>query len=223
LKRVDDSLSSCNAASVRALAGPTAIEATYERLARFYDVVYGLGLQPGRQRALLRLAPGDGERILEIGIGTGLSALGYPRSCRVVGIDLSAAMLGRARTRLVRRGLDHVSLCRMDAAQLAFPDGYFHAIYAPYVINVVSDPVAVAREMLRVCRPGGRLVLLNHFAGSRTANRMLTRIAGRLATRATGVNWNLELDPFLAAAGLAPRSIEAVNLGISSVVVCLKR
>jgi phosphatidylethanolamine/phosphatidyl-N-methylethanolamine N-methyltransferase len=201
-------------------SGP--VDSVYRRIAPIYDLVYGLGLQHGRRRAMARLAPKDGESILEVGVGTGLSALQYPPGCRVAAIDLSAPMLARARGRLTRRRVEHVRLCRMDAARLGFPDACFDAVYAPYVINVVDNPLRVAREMIRVCRPGGRLVLLNHFASRDRPDPIAISLAGRLATSATGVNWNLELETFLRKAGLTPSTVEPVNLKISLIVVCSK-
>jgi phosphatidylethanolamine/phosphatidyl-N-methylethanolamine N-methyltransferase len=197
-------------------------ETVYQRLAPIYDLIYGVTLAPGRRHAMARLAPGGGESILEIGVGTGLSALTYPSGCRVFGIDLSSHMLDRARARFARHGVQHVTLCRMDAARLAFFDGQFDAIYAPYLINVVPDPVKVAREMLRVCRPAGRIVLLNHFEQSSGTSHPIDRFLGGLASR-TGVNWHVELGAFLRDAGLIARSVERVNVPrVSSVVVCYK-
>jgi phosphatidylethanolamine/phosphatidyl-N-methylethanolamine N-methyltransferase len=109
----------------------------------------------------------------------------------------------------------------MDAARLAFPGERFDAVYAPYVINVVPDPLGVTREMLRVCRPGGRLVFLNHFA-ARRKRPVIGRLVGGIASRATGVDWDLDLDDVLRQAGLNLMSIEPVNLHISSVVLCRK-
>src|SRR5262249_38748834 len=150
----------------------------------------------------------------------GLSALHYPRSCRVVAIDLSAPMLERAKSRLERRQCGHVRLCRMDASHLAFGDAEFDAVYAPYVLNVVPDPVSVVREMLRVCRRDGRLVLLNHFDHAAEPRHAVNRFVGRLAVRISGVDWHLDLETLLAAAKLVAVSIEAVNLPpVSSVVV----
>ncbi len=198
------------------------VEAIYERLAPVYDLIYGVTLEHGRRRALMRLAPAAGQRILEIGVGTGLSAVKYPRGCQVVAVDLSAPMLERARVRLARRRVRHVALCRMDATRLAFADGYFDAVYAPYFINVVPDPVVTAREMLRVCQPGGRLVLLNHFEDASESPDAVQRFVGRLAARA-GVNWHLDLSAFLRDAGLTALSVDRVNIPrVSSVVVCQK-
>lgn len=199
--------------------GASPVEAVYARLAPYYDLLYGVTLEPGRRRALARLDPMRGESILEVGVGTGLSALGYPRSCDVVAIDLSDAMLDRARARLERYEVRHVRLCRMDAARLALADASFDAVYAPYVMNVVPDPVAVAREMIRVCRPGGRIVLLNHFT-RKTTGHPIDWLLGRLAS-GIGVNWKIDLIALLRDSGLRAVSVEHVNVPrVSSVVVC---
>jgi len=100
----------------------TPVEIIYERLAPVYDVIYGATLAPGSRRAMTRLAPANGELILEVGVGTGLSAVEYPTRCRVVAVDLSPVMLDRARSRFARLHMNHVALCRMDAAHLGFPD-----------------------------------------------------------------------------------------------------
>src|SRR5215467_11403089 len=140
--------------------------------------MYGVALEHGRRQAMTRLALAPGESVLEVGVGTGLSALRYPDDCRVVAIDISQEMLERARQRLARRRVEHVTLCRMDVTRLAFPDESFDAVYAPYVVNVVPDPVGAAREMFRVCRSGGRVVLLNHFREI-TKGDSVARLLGR--------------------------------------------
>jgi phosphatidylethanolamine/phosphatidyl-N-methylethanolamine N-methyltransferase len=202
----------------------TRVEATYERLAPVYDVIYGPLLQHGRRRGLWRLAPRPGESILELGVGTGLSALQYPPGCRVVAIDVSAPMLERARTRLRKHQIDHVRLCRMNAERLAFGDASFDAVYAPYVMNVVPDPVAVAREMLRVCRRQGRLVFLNHFDRASATLPMLDRFLGRVASGLSGARWHLDLSDLLDQSGLEAVSVDRVNIPpVSSVVVCRRR
>ena len=196
------------------------MEAIYRRLAPVYDLMYGVALEHGRRRALARLAPESGESVLEVGVGTGLSALRYPTACRVTAIDISEAMLERAKQRLERRNIDHVSLCRMDVTRLAFPDETFDAVYAPYVMNVVPDPFVAAREMLRVCRRSGRVVLLNHFRERRHKDSV-GRLLGRVAWHAGGANWDLDLQSLLDNTGLRAVSVDRVNLRrISSVVVC---
>jgi phosphatidylethanolamine/phosphatidyl-N-methylethanolamine N-methyltransferase len=193
----------------------------YRRLAPLYDVLYGALLQPGRRRAMTRLAPRDGERILEIGVGTGFGLAAYPRRARVVAIDLSSAMIARARARSTRLGLRQIAFSRMDGEALAFPDHTFDAVYAPYVLNVVPDPLRLVGEMRRVCRPGGRLVLLNHFEGIDGSANSLNRLAGRIAAALTGVDWTLRFETLFTGSGLQPASVERVNLGgVSAVVVC---
>jgi phosphatidylethanolamine/phosphatidyl-N-methylethanolamine N-methyltransferase len=200
----------------------SSIQLVYSRLAPVYDLVYGIGLQHGRRRAMERLAPVAGEAVLEIGVGTGLSAMNYPAGCRVAAIDVSAEMMARARARLARRGVCHVALCRMDAACLAFPDASFDAVYAAYVINVVPDPIQVTREMIRVCRPGGRVVLLNHFRETTSGpGHRVARWLGQVAVRAGGVNWDVDLRALLRQTGLTALSIDQVNVPrVSSVVLC---
>lgn len=201
-----------------------AVTGIYRRMAPVYDGLYGALLQPGRERALLRLAPQPGEAILEIGVGTGFSLAGYPRACRVVAIDLSQPMLRQAAMRKASGRLHHVALCRMDAQRLAFADATFDAVYAPYVVNVVPNPIAAAREMRRVCRPDGRIIFLNHFEGPHNPGRVVNRIAGTIATWLTGVDWTLDLKKFVLDSGLDIESIDAVNVPrVSSVVVCRMR
>ncbi len=201
----------------------TSVETVYQRLAPFYDWLYGPLLQPGRRRAMARLAPQPGESILEVGAGTGVGLIDYRHDCRVVAVDLSMPMLARARARLTRHRIRHVAVCRMDAMRMAFPDASFDAVYAPYVINVVPEPARVAHEMLRVCRPGGRLVFLNHFDGIDGANGPATRIAGRVAATLTGVNWHLDFNQFLRDTGLCQPSIELVNFASVSAVVAFRK
>jgi phosphatidylethanolamine/phosphatidyl-N-methylethanolamine N-methyltransferase len=196
------------------------VEGTYDKLAKVYDVLFGPILHPGRLLALERMGIAPGDRILEVGVGTGINAPLYPLTCRVTGIDLSASMLQKARERVNRKALRHVRLLEMDAAQLRFPDESFDIVYAPYLVNCVSDPVKVVREMRRVCKPGGRIVILNHF---RSASPFLSRLDKALSplTVHLGFKSDLDLPGFLAQTGLRPRSIEKVSLPrLWSLVIC---
>jgi len=198
------------------------VAGVYEKLASVYDFTFGPTLHPGRVHAIQRMGIRAGDRVLEVGVGTGINAALYPRTCSVTGIDLSGPMLEKARDRVARKGLRNVRLVEMDAADLKFADGTFDIVYAPYLISVVPDPIAVAREMRRVCKPGGRIVVLNHF---RSNNRLLAWIERMISpfTVHVGFKSDLDLPAFLAQAELKPVSIVKVNVPrIWSLVTCVK-
>ena len=198
------------------------VESVYEKLAKVYDLTFGPTLHPGRLVALEGMRLKSGDRILEVGIGTGINAPLYPRGSHVTGIDFSAKMLAKARERVERKGLRNVSLMEMDAANLSFPDNSFDVVYAPYVISVVPNPVAVVREMRRVCRPGGRIVILNHFRSASPVGARLERLIAPF-TLYLGFKSDLDLPAFLVQADLQPISIEKVNVPrIWSLVTCVK-
>jgi phosphatidylethanolamine/phosphatidyl-N-methylethanolamine N-methyltransferase len=194
----------------------------YENLAWIYDVVFGPALHPGRVDAIRRMGIKAGDRVLEVGVGTGINASLYPRDCSVTGIDLSSSMLEKARDRIARKGVRNVRLLQMDAANLKFPDDTFDIVYAPYVISVVPDPVGVATEMRRVCRRGGRIVILNHFRSRNTVMAWLERFISPFTVH-IGFKSDLDLPAFLAQAELEPVSIQKVNVPrIWSLVTCVK-
>ena len=194
----------------------------YENIAWFYDLTFGPALHPGRVDAIQRMGIKSGDRVLEVGVGTGINAALYPRDCAVTGIDLSSSMLEKARERIARKDVRNVRLLQMDAANLKFADDTFDIVYAPYVISVVPDPVAVAREMRRVCRPGGRIVILNHFRSKARVGAWLERIIAPF-TLYLGFKSDLDLPAFLVQANLHPVSIEKVNIPrIWSLVTTIK-
>jgi phosphatidylethanolamine/phosphatidyl-N-methylethanolamine N-methyltransferase len=213
-------------AATRALS-VTAVEndfvtKVYEKLATVYDFTFGPVLHPGRVDAIERMGIRPGDRVLEVGVGTGINAALYPHDCSVTGVDLSSPMLEKARERVARKGLRNVRLLQMDAANLKFGDDTFDIVYAPYVISVVPDPVAVTREMCRVCRPGGRIVILNHF---RSRNALVAWVERMISpfTVHIGFKSDLDLPAFLAQAELKPVSIDKVNFPrIWSLVTCIK-
>jgi phosphatidylethanolamine/phosphatidyl-N-methylethanolamine N-methyltransferase len=194
----------------------------YENLASVYDYTFGPALHRGRMQAIERMGIATGARVLEVGVGTGINAALYPRDCLVTGIDLSDSMLEKARERVFKKGLRHVRLLEMDAADIKFADDTFDIVYAPYLISVVPDPVAVAREMHRVCRPGGRIVILNHFRSAGRLAAWLERVIAPF-TLYLGFKSDLDLPAFLVQAELKPVTIEKVNIPrIWSLVICGK-
>jgi phosphatidylethanolamine/phosphatidyl-N-methylethanolamine N-methyltransferase len=142
-------------------------DAAYGRWAPFYDLIFDLPFHPGRLAAARAAgeAAGANAEILVVGVGTGLELGLLPKTARVTGIDLSTPMLKLARERVARDALGHVkSLAAMDARALEFPEGRFDVALAPYVMSVVPEPARVLDEMWRVVRPGGQIVVMNHFA-----------------------------------------------------------
>ena len=161
--------------------------------------------------------------MLEVGVGTGINLSLYPREADVTGIDFSASMLEKARERAARPdAAPRPAAADGRRRRCSFADDSFDIVYAPYLISVVPDPVKVAQEMRRVCRPGGRIIFLNHFL---SPNPLLSRIE-RLISPATihiGFKSDLDLPAFLAQADLKPVSIEKVNWPrIWSLVTCVK-
>ncbi len=198
------------------------VEAVYDKLAKVYDLTFGPTLHPGRLQAIKRMNIQPGERVLEVGVGTGINLDLYPRAAAITGIDYTASMLEKARERAAKLVGMPVRLLQMDAADLKFADSSFDIVYAPYLISVVPDPIKVAQEMHRVCRPGGRVIILNHFL---SPNVLLSRIERWIspATIHIGFKSDLDLPAFLAQADLKPVSIEKVNIPkIWSLVTCVK-
>src|SRR3954464_10258709 len=161
------------------------VEKAYARWAPVYDIVFGKVFDHGRQ-ASIRAAERVGGRILEVGVGTGISLPDYARSNRLVGIDISAPMLRRAQERVAEHGLSNVeALAVMDAKHLAFPDDAFDVIVAQYVITAVPDPEATLDEFARVLKPGGEIVLVNHI-GAESGLRKLSEQAFAPVARRLG-------------------------------------
>jgi len=143
------------------------VEKAYARWAPVYDLVFGKVFDAGR-KASIAAADRIGGRILDVGVGTGISLPDYRRDIRLVGVDYSAAMLKKAHRRVIEQKLDHVeALAVMDAKFLGFPDAYFDAVVAQYVITAVPDPEATLDEFVRVTKPGGEIILVNHIGAER--------------------------------------------------------
>ncbi|MGE0061021.1 MAG: class I SAM-dependent methyltransferase [Xanthobacteraceae bacterium] len=139
------------------------IARAYGRWAPIYDFVFGKVFAPGRAAAIAA-AERVGGRILDVGVGTGISLPAYARTNRITGIDISAPMLRKACERVREHKLDNVeALAVMDAANLAFADATFDVVMAQFLITAVPDPEGTLDEFARVTRPGGEIVLVNHI------------------------------------------------------------
>jgi len=136
---------------------------TYKIQSFFYDWVSGPTLHSGRVQAFRALDPQPGQHVLEVGAGTGLSLQYYPQGVRITGIDLTPSMLDKARRRATEQGLHKAEFHVMDAQAMTFADDSFDQVVAMYVVSVVPDAAQMIHEMRRVCRPGGRLTVVNLF------------------------------------------------------------
>ena len=160
---------------------------TYDRWAPVYDKVFGTIFEQAR-RSAIAASEQVGGRVLEVGVGTGISLPYYSQSCRVTGIDISEEMLDVARRRIVDQQLTNVDrVAVMDAQNLDFETGSFDVVTAQYVVNTVPDPEAALDEFMRVLRPGGELIIINRIgaeAGPRLKiERMLQPVVERLGWR----------------------------------------
>jgi phosphatidylethanolamine/phosphatidyl-N-methylethanolamine N-methyltransferase len=164
-----------------------AVTSSYRRWAPVYDGTFGRITRMGRDRAVEAVNRRQG-RVLEVGVGTGLSLSSYAPHLEVTGIDYSEDMLARARARVAAEGLRHVrELRRMDARRLDFPDGHFDTVVAMYLVSVVPEPERVMAEIARICRPGGQVIVVNHFARD---EGWLAWIERRLAPMADRLGWH---------------------------------
>ena len=164
-------------------------EAAYSRWAPVYDLIFDLPFHPGRAAAAQAAAraAGPGGEVLVIGVGTGLELPLLPGNVLVTGIDISAPMLRAARARVERKRLAQVKgLHIMDAAALDFPDAAFDVALAPYVMSVLPHPARALDEAWRVLRPGGSLVVMNHFAAP---GGLRATIEGRMGRAAAWLGW----------------------------------
>jgi phosphatidylethanolamine/phosphatidyl-N-methylethanolamine N-methyltransferase len=186
------------------------VESSYRRYAPVYDLLFGAALGPGRRamaQMVDRLAP---RHILEVGVGTGLSLAHYPAGSRITGIDLSDEMLATARRRVPSHQAARIELYKMDAEAMDFADGHFDCVTLPYVLSVTPNPERLVAEVRRVCRPGGDIVIVNHFSGQppwRWVETMLRPLAGWLGFRS-----EFSLDEHVLRHAWQVQSVAPTNL-----------
>src|SRR5579871_2403782 len=168
------------------------VEKAYAGWAPIYDVVFGAVFAPGRAAAV-RAAERIGGRVLDVGVGTGISLAQYSSRNRITGIDISEPMLRRANARLRRQPLPNIEmLAVMDAERLGFADAFFDVVVAQFVITAVPDPEAALDEFARVVKPGGEIILVNHLGAETGLRRVYER---RFAPLIRHLGWRAEF-PF---------------------------
>ena len=178
----------------------------YSEFAPLYDKIFGKIFYSRLERVIENLDIPPGAKVLEVGAGTGTSFPAYPTHCEVVGIDLAPDMLARARQKIEDNGWEHLSVLEMNALDLEFPDSTFDYVMAFHVVTVVPDPVRMVAEAKRVCKPGGKIVVVNHFTSDFPLIGTLTEALDPL-TRWLGWRTDLRLKPFIETTNLAVEQV----------------
>ncbi len=187
------------------------VRAVYRRYARHYDFYFGKVFHQGRKLAIDQMGIRPGERVLEVGVGTGLSLPEYPDGVHLTGIDLSPEMIKMAQTRVEDLELPDVTLLEMDASAMDFSDASFDHVVAMYVLSVAPEPERVIAEMRRVCKPGGRLYIVNHFRNPNPVISTFERAISPLS-RLLGFRPDFALDEFVERNDLDVVETRPVNL-----------
>jgi len=182
----------------------------YSELAPLYDKAFGKIFYSRLERVIEDLDIPPGARILEVGAGTGTSFPAYPTHCEITGVDLAPDMLARARQKIQENGWSHFKVLEMDALDLQFPDNAFDYVMAFHVVTVVPDPVRMIAEANRVCKPGGRIVIVNHFTSEVPLLGTLTQALDPI-TRWLGWRTDLKLKPFIETSNLKVEKIYKLN------------
>ena len=162
----------------------------YDFWSYFYDMFWPTIVRRRTQRAIEQMNIQSGQRVLDVGVGTGLALASYPSHASLIGIDLSEGMLRRARRRVQQNHLAWVSLALGNALELPFAQDTFDHVLLSHVITVVSDPVRLIEETQRVTRPGGQIVIINHF---RSSNRLIAMIEKWLCPLCQHLGWRSDL------------------------------
>jgi phosphatidylethanolamine/phosphatidyl-N-methylethanolamine N-methyltransferase len=191
----------------------------YSEYALLYDKTFGKIFYDRIKQVIDSLNIPPGARVLELGAGTGTSFPAYPRHCQVIGIDLAEDMLAQARAKIAKNSWFHLQVMKMDALDLTFADNGFDYVTAFHTVTVVPDPVRMLDEAKRVCRPGGKIVIVNHFTTDLPVIGPLTEALDPL-TRRLGWRTKLRLEPFLKATDFNVEEIYKISkLSLYTVVV----
>ncbi|MBI5182763.1 MAG: methyltransferase domain-containing protein [Nitrospinae bacterium] len=167
------------------------IKRIYANYSHFYDLLFKQFFYPRQKYVIQSMQIKPNEKVLDVGVGTGLSLSIYPRHCYITGIDVSKEMLNKARKKVEKFSLSHVTLREMDAMNLDFEDNAFDYVFATFVISVVPDPIRVISEMKRVAKNDGKIVIVNHF---QSQNKFIAKIEKWICPLSRRIGWRSDLS-----------------------------
>ena len=182
------------------------INAAYKRYAKMYDQIFGRMFLPRMRHVISKLSLTPGQKVLEIGVGTGVSLPVYPYAVRVVGIDISDDMMEQAKKKKAVETSKIVHLLKMDGRKLAFADNSFDHSMVAHVVSVTDNPEVLLKEVQRVTRPGGGIVIINHFKSN---NPIIGKILDLLSPLCEKLGWhsNIDLLPLIEESNLRVESV----------------
>ncbi|MBI5643660.1 MAG: methyltransferase domain-containing protein [Deltaproteobacteria bacterium] len=177
------------------------IKKIYAGYSSVYDALFKRFFYPRIKHAITYMDIKPGDRILDVGVGTGLSLCEFPRHCNVVGIDLSTEMLTEAKKKIAVNKLDNIRVLSMDAMKVGFKDDSFDKVFISHVVSVVPDPYKLMSEVRRVCRKGGQVVIVNHF---KSKNKVIETVEKIINPVCKKIGWrsDLCLNEFIDKSGL---------------------
>lgn len=190
----------------------------YYEFAHLYDRIFARVFYPRIAAVVQSLGIPPGARVLEVGVGTGLSLDVFPQHCQVTGVDLAPDMLDIAQEKVDRNGWRHISLMEMDALNMSFTANAFDYVMAFHVVSVVPDAQRLMAELSRVCKPGGTIVVINHF---RSRNRVIASMDRMIEPLTNRLGWRtLNLDDVLGGTAIHPqRTYKTSSRSLFTIVI----
>ncbi len=180
------------------------IKRIYAGYSNVYDALFKRFFYPRIKHAINYMDIKPGERVLDVGVGTGLSLGEYPKTSRVLAVDLSFEMLKKAKEKVGKNRLSHIKVLNMDAMNIAFKDDSFDKVFISHVVTVVPDPYRLMSEVRRVCKRGGQVVIVNHFKSSNKIVELVEKLINPVCKK---IGWrsDLCLNEFIRRSGLNVR------------------
>ncbi len=197
------------------------IEKVYKQYSAVYDKIFGLVYEHGRNEAVKMISLNGQEKILEIGVGTGISLTKYPKNVGIVGIDLSKEMLDKAKARVNKYGLSNVELKIENAEEMSFAQNEFDKVIIMYVLSVTPNPERLIDKAISVCKEGGEVLIVNHFSKRRALRKLADHNFLKRVEQRLGFRVYFPMDKYIQyinRLGYASVDVKTVNYGLSRII-----